>query len=154
MNFIVKKTSNKSLGLYSNKYFEKNEVLFKFEGTKLSRQEALMSQENNKLIQIGSNLFLDATGHFGAMINHSCNPNCFIKISSGTAFLVSYIPISIGDELTFDYSTTSSDSPEEWSMPCNCSIFGCRKNISGFNSLSDVQKNIYIKQGFIPNYLK
>jgi|ERR1700722_2929173 len=154
-NFTVKESPGKGRGLFSSKEFHANEILIKFQGTKLLKQDIpdFAGPIAACLLQIESDLYLDLQGEPSYFINHSCNPNCYIKVSTGHVFLISYIPIRIGDELTFDYSTTSSESHDTWSMPCKCSIFGCRKVISGFGTVPPGQQNHMIVNGMIPKYV-
>jgi SET domain-containing protein len=81
-------------------------------------------------------------------------PNCIVKIITNRAFLIAIREIEPGDELVFDYSTTSNEEKDTFLMNCNCSQFYCRKEISGYNSLSEEQKQKYDKLGGIPKYLK
>jgi hypothetical protein len=54
-------------------------------------------------------------------INHSCEPNsAFVSDRS----LVAIRPISGGEEITLDYSTTEVDP--DWSMTCACGAANCR----------------------------
>lgn len=152
--FIVKDSPGKGKGLFATKDYEKGQILFRFEGVKLSKEKAWLHPSSEKLLQIDRELYLDVSDHWSIFTNHSCKPNCCIKITVGHAFLVAYLPIKAGDELTFDYSTTCSESPEEWSMSCNCAIFGCRKNISGFKTLPLDQQKAYAAEGLVPYYLK
>lgn len=151
--FIIKDSPGKGKGLFAARDIEKNEVLFKFEGKKYSLEEALELPGNDRFLQIGADLFLDVGSHFSAFTNHSCNPNCYINIVVNTAFLISLIPIKTGEEIYFDYSTTSTDTPEMWSMECNCHQFYCRKNITGFQSVPDDQKRRMVSLGMVPSYV-
>lgn len=153
-DFVIKDTPKKGKGLFATKDYNKNMVLFRFEGVKIVRENVAKHPNPNGLLQIGADLYLDVSGHYSYFINHSCNPNCYIKIAANTAFCLSLLPISIGDELTYDYASTSNDTPETWSMPCNCSIFGCRKTVTGFSSLPTKQQALYIEQGIVPKYLQ
>ena len=154
-DFLVKNAPGKGQGLFSTKSFDKNQVLFKFEGVKILRENIndFSGQAAANLLQIGTNLYLDLTGYSSYFINHSCTPNCFIRVVANTAFLLSLLPIKEGDELTFDYSSTSTEDHTTWSMKCNCSIFGCRKTISGFNALAEKHKQSY-DMNIVPNYVK
>lgn len=155
VDFIVKDSIGKGKGLFASKAFNKNETLFKFDGIKLIKQDIknFAGPIAACYLQIGSELYLDLEGHASFFVNHSCNPNCLVKVAANTAFIIAHIPIKIGDELTFDYSTTSTEMPDTWSMNCNCSRFGCRKVISGFNTVSDDKKINLIEFGMVPKYV-
>jgi len=153
-DFIIKDTPKKGKGLFATKDYNKNMILFKFEGVKIVKEDAVKHPNSAGLLQIGVDLYLDIAGHYSYFMNHSCNPNCYIKIAANTAFCLSFFPIKEGNELTFDYATTSSDDLTTWSMPCNCSIFGCRKTITGFSVLPQKQQASYIELGLVPKYLR
>lgn len=55
-------------------------------------------------------------------VNHSCDPNCYVK---GGKALVALRAIPPHQELTIDYSTTEADP--YWSMNCNCGIPDARR---------------------------
>ncbi len=62
----------------------------------------------------------------GWLINHSCDPNCFV---SGTS-IVAQREISRGEELTFDYSS-DIDWPG-FKMVCRCGEPNCRGVIRAY----------------------
>jgi SET domain len=105
-------------------------------------------------LQIGPNTFMGPSG--GGMpeyLNHSCDPNCKIHIVGNRAFLYSLYVIPINNELTFDYSSTSTDSLENWQMLCKCSSPKCRKVISGAKYLPSDTYDQYKIHGMFPLYI-
>ena len=104
-------------------------------------------------LQIGNNLFLGPSGAIDDGIRHSCNPNCCAKILGKRAILYSLYVILEGMELTFDYSTTSTDTSSSWQMSCTCGYINCRKVISGVSSLSPEQYKDYNSKGLLPLYI-
>lgn len=153
-NFIIKDSLGKGKGLFASIKFEKNQVLFKFEGKPLSLKEALTYPDIcDRFLQVGPNLYLNVEDHFGVFTNHDCNPNSYIKIAVNAAFLLASRTILKGEEITFDYSLTSTETPETWSMKCDCSLFNCRNIISGFGLLLPAKRNELIKAGMVPKYI-
>jgi hypothetical protein len=152
--FIIKSTIKKGKGLFTTVPLGKNEVLFRFEGKKLTLEEALKFPDNvsERFLQVGSELYVDLGTHYSVFANHDCNPNCYIKIAVNTAFMLTTRAIKADEELTFDYSLTSTETPDMWSMACNCSPFKCRKIISGFQTLPENQKQKLIEAGMVPKY--
>jgi hypothetical protein len=61
--------------------------------------------------------------------------------------------IRAGSEITFDYSTSSTDTLDKWQMNCNCGAVNCRKVISGLQYLDESLKEEYKKKGMIPLFL-
>ena len=61
-------------------------------------------------------------------LNHSCQPNAYIKTVAGQRHLLSLIPIRAGQEITIDYSLNCHGG-ESWQ--CACGNPDCRQVISG-----------------------
>ncbi len=152
---IIKNIEGKGKGLFTERSFSKDDMVLKIEGTKLNHEESLKldKEQQDNLLQIGKDLFLDISKEKTIFINHSCNPNCYLKAIVNSAFLIALRPILKGEELTFDYSLTSTDTPETWSMKCNCHKYQCRKQISGFEFLPQDKKEEVIKNKLVPRYI-
>jgi uncharacterized protein len=59
-------------------------------------------------------------------INHSCDPNTFVRTMLGVRYVFALRPIAIEEEITYDYCINGSgDSLWE----CNCRSSRCRKTI-------------------------
>jgi hypothetical protein len=59
-------------------------------------------------------------------INHSCDPNTFVRTMLGVRYVFALRPISVGEEITYDYCVNGfGDTLWE----CNCGSIRCRKNI-------------------------
>jgi hypothetical protein len=56
-------------------------------------------------------------------------------------------------EITFDYSTCSTDSLDTWKMNCNCGSYHCRKTISGYQYLSNKLQQEYKDKGILPIFI-
>ena len=55
-------------------------------------------------------------------INHSCSPNCEVRIARGRIWIVSRRKIRAGEELTYDYGYDFESFEEH---PCRCGSRGC-----------------------------
>lgn len=104
-------------------------------------------------LQVGPNAYLGLSGAADDFINHSCDPNCKLYVVGNRAILYSMYVIPAGNELTFDYSTTSTDTLENWKMDCKCGSFKCRKVISGFQYLDPKLQAEYKEKGMVPMYI-
>jgi len=154
-NYIIKNSAGRGNGVFSTVNIPANHTIFEFVGKVLLREniQDFTGMIATCYLQVGSNQYLDLGGTTPYFCNHSCSPNCCIKIMVNRAFLVSLRPIVIGEELTFDYSTTSTEDASTWSMHCACSLFKCRKLITGFSSIPKSQQEKYIANGMVPNYV-
>ena len=118
-------------------YFEKN----------------LPNPNDPNILQVGPDTFLAQSGNISDYINHSCNPNCFIQAVGNRAILYSMYVIPPNTELTFDYSTTSTDTLDKWKMDCLCGENNCRKVISGIQYVDDKIKQQMVDKGMLPLYI-
>lgn len=142
-------------GLFTSKPWLKDQIIVKFEGKEVKASELnnYTKEQQANLLQIGKQLYLDLKGEHTGFINHSCNANCRIVIAVNTAFLLANRDINKDEELTFDYSTTSTDTLEEWSMVCGCHRYFCRGIISGFQTLPEKKQQELIKNKMVPRYI-
>ena len=104
-------------------------------------------------LQVGVNTFLAPSGQAGDTINHSCDPNCKMHVVGNRAILYSLYVIPAGAQLTFDYSTTSTDTRDSWQMECKCGSNKCRGLISGFQYLNQDLQESYLEKNMVPLYI-
>lgn len=103
-------------------------------------------------LQIGHREFLCASGGIDDFVNHSCAPNCGIRQNhSGAVVLFALRNIQVGEEITFDYSTTQTGG--HWHMTCQCGTPECRTNIGDFEDLPVSRQNYYISRGAVLPFL-
>lgn len=155
-NCVIKPSPGKGNGLFATKNIPANTILFQFIGHPLLREDIadFAGTKAACYLQVGKELYLDLDGHYSFFVNHQCvAPNTGVRIMTNKAFLVSLRDIKIGEEFTFDYSTTSTEDESTWVLDCNCHMFKCRKKITGFWSLSVAQKQYYVKLGVVPSYV-
>lgn len=106
------------------------------------------------LLQIGAETYMAASGHLlPDYINHSCDPNCRFEVVGNRAILYSLYIIPVNAELTFDYSTTSTETHDTWKMDCACGSHKCRKLISGYQYLTPTLQEEYKKKRMIPMFI-
>src|SRR6266568_2127411 len=84
-------------------------------------------------------------------VNHSCEPNCGIRLNaSGAHDFVARQPITAGQEITFDYAMRNY-SVEHFAAHCQCGSPRCRDRITGWKDLPAERKADY--DGFAAPYL-
>lgn len=117
--------------------------------------DALSDKINiNNVLQVGPNLYLGPSGNVDDHIRHSCNPNCYVHTSGRRAILYSLYVIPADGEITFDYSSSSSDDLSSWAMKCTCGSPNCRKIISGFQHLDEKMQEHYKKNGVAALFIR
>ena len=77
-------------------------------------------------VELNSRYALDCSdGNEFKHLNHSCEPNCFLRVFKKAVEVYTLRAIPVGTELTVDYSLT----PHKRGMGCLCGSSKCRGNI-------------------------
>lgn len=139
-------------GIFTDIQIPANVPIMEVVGT-IYAEHNLPDPNHPALLQVGPNIFIGPSGGTDDYINHSCNPNCRMHVAGSRAIIFSLYVIKAGAELTFDYSTTSTDTLDKWQMKCNCGEPNCRKIISGFQYLDPGLQKEYKDRGLVPLFL-
>ena len=150
--FLKIKTSKTGAGVFTSVNIPAGVPIIEVTG-QIYTEEKLPNPNDPALIQVGPNLFIGPSGTIDDYIGHSCDPNCLLRAVGTRAIIFSMYLIKAGSEITFDYSTSSTDTLDKWKMDCNCGAANCRKVISGLHYLDEKQKEEYKKKGMIPLFL-
>jgi len=140
-------------GLFTKAEIPAGVSIFEIIG-KVYIEEKLPNPSDPVNIQVGPNTFFAPTGSFSDYLNHSCDPNCYLRVVGNRAILFSLYVIPANTELTYDYSTTSTDTLDKWKMDCGCGTAKCRKVISGFQYLNPELQEEYKNKDLVPLYIK
>lgn len=106
------------------------------------------------VLQVGPNLFVGPSGGLDDYVNHSCDPNCYLHIVGSRCIIYALYDIPADSEITFDYSTSSTDTLDIWKMDCNCGSVNCRKIISGLHYLSPEMREKMKQKGILPLFMR
>lgn len=95
-------------GVFAAKAFAEGETILRFTGQMIRYPDTVAKgdAEANPL-QVGRDTYIDLEVP-GVIVNHSCEPNAGIH---GDVVLVALRPISLGEEIRYDYSTTMWEAP-------------------------------------------
>lgn len=96
--------------------------------------------------------YLDPEDGIGAYANHACNPNTGIVKDARGLKLVALRPITVGEEITHDYSTLLG-ADDVWTMKCNCGAANCRTIIRSLSKLPPSLLRRYRRRGIIPSFM-
>jgi hypothetical protein len=134
----------KGEGVFTTTCFQAGETVM------VGEIERRLSENHSHATQVGLSEYVQLGG-MGSKVNHSCDPNCGIRINSaGAPDLVARQRIPAGVELTFDYAMRNY-SVEHFPGPCRCGSAACRGAVTGWKDLPDGVKARY--QGFVAGYL-
>ncbi|HWQ37164.1 MAG TPA: SET domain-containing protein-lysine N-methyltransferase [Burkholderiales bacterium] len=92
------------------------------------------------VMEVGENEVFLPSGALDDFVNHSCDPNCRLDFrGGGRVFLVALRDIPPGEELTFDYATTTTRAGIEafpgWRFHCLCGATNCRGEVGSVEDL-------------------
>ena len=155
LNFKIKETKNKGKGVFALRSFQKGELVHIFSGDRLTSKKIDLRinaglEACDDPLQISRTIYIDLD-ELSRSINHSCNPNCGIRQELK---LYAIRDIQVGDEISYDYSTTVPQYKSWWKMRCHCKSTNCRKVISSFNKIPKKHLDYYRKLKVLPIWVQ
>ncbi|MEN6610340.1 MAG: SET domain-containing protein [Methanoregulaceae archaeon] len=144
-------------GIFAKEQIKKGERLAIFGGTILriddmyrfpEEMQRYTMQIEERFILASSDTIPEDTDFF----NHSCDPNSGFK---GQIFLVAMRDINTGEEITFDYAMTVSESVGSdmvFRLDCRCGSSRCRKTITEQDGMLPELQVRY--KGFFSQYIQ
>ncbi|MFA5838446.1 MAG: SET domain-containing protein-lysine N-methyltransferase [Candidatus Paceibacterota bacterium] len=161
-NLEIKKSKIAGNGVFTNKEIKKGQTIYFLEGELCSLDEVIRrvnegKEEPSDPLEIDDEEYLDLN-EISRTFNHSCEPNSYIKEKNE---LIALRDIAVGEEITFDYSTTMNDNEEKivsagrelWTCKCNCGSKKCRGIIDQFKTLPEGMRKYYISNRFMPDFM-
>jgi uncharacterized protein len=129
-NVTIKKSKIAGTGAYAAQSIEARKKIGNMEGEIISYREAqkrVKQQPGNVLFMVefdNEDIALDASVKSNELrfINHSCNPNVFMRRAYRKVEYYAKRYIRKGEELTCDYGETH----HEGTLPCRCGAKNCR----------------------------
>ncbi|HEY7829522.1 MAG TPA: SET domain-containing methyltransferase [Solirubrobacteraceae bacterium] len=101
-----------------------------------------LTDNNSHATQVGPSRWA-LHGGLGPKVNHSCDPNCGVRLNDGQAFdFIARRAIGAGQELTFDYAMRNF-TIDHFPATCLCGAAGCRGSVTGWKDLPAARKADY-----------
>lgn len=150
-------TSECGLGLFTARPIAANNIVLDVADdnylttAKPYAQLILSGFTHTDIFQVGRDLFLPPYGGLDDFTNHSCNPNCGLRVDSSGFDMVALRDIAAGEELTYDYST-HQEHPEE-DMICHCGAPSCRGVVRSFSTLPVSLRRRYLDLGIVASFI-
>ncbi len=142
--FELRGTSGKGEGIFATKAFKAGDTVM------IGKIEKVLDKNDSHASQVDENKFVRHAGLI-SKVNHSCNPNCGIKVNqTGAHDFVAMRDINVDEEISFDYAMRNY-SIDHFLMSCECGSENCRSKITGYKDLPEQRKKDYA--GFIAPYL-
>lgn len=103
---------------------------------------AALAGNDSHATQVGRDRWV-RHGGLGPKVNHSCDPNCGVRLNVDDAFdFVARRSIAAGQELTFDYAMRNL-TIEHFPAVCLCGAANCRGAVTGWKDLPAARKDDY-----------
>ncbi len=110
----------------------------------------IVDENHSHASQISENKHILHAG-LVSKVNHSCTPNCGIRVNeTGAHDFVAIKDIGFNEEVNFDYAMRNY-TVEYFPKKCMCGSEKCRGRITGWKDLPDKKKKEY--KGFVASYL-
>lgn len=124
---VVQKSRIEGRGLFTDCPVPARTKVGEFTGERISVREArrrARKQKHIAIVELNHRQAIDGTVRGGPFqyINHSCNPNVFIRIAYGRVEFYAKRRIAAGEEMTVDYELSHHDGR----LPCRCKSQECR----------------------------
>lgn len=119
------KRSRAGLGLFAAAAFKKGEFVIEYVGERLVGKKA-DDRYNKYLFEVNSRLTIDGSvrSNVARYINHSCQPNCEVRIYAQRVRIWTIRKINPGEQFSYDYGEEYFD---EYIKPIGCKCASCRK---------------------------
>ena len=142
--FELRESSGKGEGVFATKSFKIGDTVM------VGAIKETLNRNHSHASQIGENKYVLHAGLI-IKVNHSCDPNCGIKVNiTGAHDFFAIKDISISEEITFDYAMRNYKI-SYFMKKCMCGSKRCRGRVTGWKDLPDEKKKEY--KGFVAPYL-
>lgn len=134
--------------------FDEGQPLLEFTGRRfrLAQVPSVMRGGGDRYVQVTPEHYMGPSGRLDDLVNHSCDPNAGLRFTDDGVFLVACRPIAVGEEISWDYSTTLTES--NWHMICQCRSADCRRVIGNFATLSPDRQEWFRARNLVAPYLR
>ena len=138
--YEFRQSSGKGKGVFATKSFAVGDLVV------LGVIQEVLSANTTHATQIGESEYV-LLGELMSLVNHSCGPNCGIRVNeTGAHDLIALCDISAHEEITYDYAM-SNYGVNFFSRQCMCGSKKCRGEITGWKDLSEEIRKEY--EGFV-----
>lgn len=152
-NVIVRKSKIHGKGVFANQNFKKGEKILDIDDTHVVKDASKLTeyQRDFQCDWLDNKAILMQEPE--RYINHSCDPNSYIKTKNNTRSLLAMRNIKKGKEITYDYAINGY---YESKIICKCGTRYCRKvlNCDFFQLPKNIQLEYikYLDNWFINKY--
>jgi SET domain-containing protein len=126
----IRQSAINGKGCFATAHFLRGRKIAEYEGERISAREAKRRAHRAKLriCEVDAKWSIDGSrgGNGTHYINHSCEPNSYMKIIYGHILFYALRDIRPGEEITIDYVETLHSDEKR----CRCGASTCRGTIN------------------------
>jgi SET domain-containing protein len=127
----IKKSNIDGRGCFATVPFRARRKVAELTGERIARVEAARRMRGKRRLHICAidsywNVDSSVGGNGTQYVNHSCEPNCFMRVTHGQVIIYAMRDIEPGEELTLDYRETYHDD----SKLCRCGAPSCHYTLN------------------------
>lgn len=123
-NVVVKKSRISGKGVFSSRSFRKGQVILEMDDSHVVTDPSKVTKEQHEFeldyLSDGKIVVMQVPERY---INHSCDPNSYVKTVNGIRKVFAMRDINKGDEIVGDYSINGYN---EGTFKCRCGSENCR----------------------------
>lgn len=127
-SFQVRKTKNKGFGVFAKKAIKKGTIISDYLGKVIKTADYNLDLDKNGLYLMyltdQAAVYPNPSGFGPHLINHSCEPNCWIYTYCGHTLFFATRDIKAGEELTISY-LLSPNCSKSCTHACRCASKFC-----------------------------
>jgi len=123
---MVLKSKIDRVGVFAATSFSAGDVVLKIDDSYIVDDEhpvPLGEEDHCDYLEAGKTVWMQIPERH---INHSCEPNVFVRTSEGIRQVIALRAISVGEEITYDYCINGYGDVV-WQ--CHCGAVSCRRTI-------------------------
>jgi hypothetical protein len=124
---VVHPSDIEGLGAFARRPFKRNDVILAIDDSRVvGRDTPLTGDEQERhcdYLEAGKVVLMQPPERY---INHSCDPNTYVKTVNGRRFVIARREIQSREEITYDYSVNGGGDTV-WL--CRCGALRCRRDV-------------------------
>lgn len=149
----IKNTKNKGRGVFCKKEIKAKTIIGEYTGKKVEIEKYDLEKDKDGLYLMFLDdkyaIYPDLNSEDIHLINHSCEPNCWILNTKDKVFFFALRNIKVGEELTISYLLPPKDKTcNPCSHDCKCKSKKCTGTMhlseDAFNKWQKFQKDLVI----------
>lgn len=127
---VIRRSKIEGKGLFTDAPIRARAKVGEYTGERISVREArrrAKTREHIAIVELDHKAAIDESVGGGPFqfINHSCNPNVFIRIAYNRVEFYAKRNIAAGEEMTVDYDVSHHNG----GLRCQCKSKGCREYV-------------------------